>query len=119
MRLTLRKCQDMGDWYVIERADHSGDSGFKNNGDHFAFWSAARFSDNADVEGDASEMLAIAAGIKAREPVAFKRCAVRFDGTRVMFRSPRNSQRDGECSLAEADELADLIIATVKEKRHG
>lgn len=101
----------MEGWYLIERAEHNGASGLKHMGDNcYAFWHAARFSD-ADVEGYAHEMLAIADAIEKRSYVSFKRCAVDARQEPVTFCSPRNSQVDGECSLAEADDLAKQIRA--------
>lgn len=106
MKLTIRHCDWMGDWYVIERAEHDGREWTEQTGPNsYALRTSARFSD-ADVEGDASEMLAIADAIERRDGVHFKRCSVNVDHDRVFFSSPRNSTYDGECSLAEADDLA-------------
>lgn len=115
MRLAIRKSEGMDDWYVIERAEHDGRSwmepipGIPNA---MALHLSSRFSD-ADVEGTADEMLGIAEGIETRDGAGYKRCAVRIDGDRAFFQSPRNSQREGECSLAEADALAKEIRATL------
>lgn len=106
MKLTLRKCDDIGDWYVIERAEHDGRSWFEPVAKNaMSLQCSSRFSD-ADVEGFAFEMLEIAAAIEQRGRASFKRCRVDATGEPVRFSSPRNSQRDGECSLQEADELA-------------
>lgn len=120
MKLTIRKpFKDIG-LYTIERAEHENkfwfdivkeESGFTY---HRAMHSG-RFSDYADVEGSAEEMLAIAEAIEKRTSVAFKRCAVYVLGEEVAFKSPRNSTRPGKCSLAEADELA----AEIREKLSG
>lgn len=112
MKLTLRHCVDMGDWYVIERAEHDGRTWWEPTEYGKRFMTSARFSD-ADVEGSAEEMLAIADAIERRESVRFKRCAVVATRERVEFESPRNSTRPGFCSLAEADELAREIRAVV------
>jgi len=109
MRLTIRKCDDIGDWYVIERAEHDGRKWTERTSpSSSALRCSARFSD-ADVEGTGDEMRAIATAIRARRGERFKRCAIRIDGDRAFFCSPRNSREDGECTLAEADELAALI----------
>ena len=104
MELTIRKSEGMDDWYVIERAEHDGRIWIADG----ALQCASRFSD-ADVEGTAAEMLAIADGIERRTETSFKRCAVSFQTDGVHFDSPRNSQRDGVCSLEEADALAAKI----------
>jgi hypothetical protein len=115
MKLTVRKCANMDDWWVIELEDHEGRHWLEPmQGGARLRWSG-RFSD-ADVEGTGEEMLEIAKAIKARGVVRFRRCAVnvRAEQDRVEFYSSRNSQEDGVCTLAEADELADLILAEVK-----
>jgi hypothetical protein len=115
-RLTLRK-GFLDDWWIIERAEHDGREGITDG----MYWHSARISD-ADVEGGASEMLAIAEAIRARGNFSAKRCAVEVDGDRVAFRSPRNSQTDGIVSLAVADALADEILAelgTMADDHHS
>lgn len=113
MKLTITKSEGMGDWYLIERAEHDGRTWLEpmnlgGGSSCMAFMTAARFSD-ADVEGSAEEMRDIATAIENRSTESHKRCGVDATGDPVKFRSPRNSQRDGECTLAEADELAALI----------
>lgn len=104
------------DWYVIERRDHDGRSWVERTSYGAAFRTSARFSD-ADVEGNAEHMLGIATAIETRTEFRAKRCAVAFDGDRVFFWSPRNSEVRGEVSLADADALAaqirPMIAATV------
>lgn len=112
MKLTIIKSDFMGNWYIIERAEHDGRT-WLERADHGArVMLSSRFSD-ADVEGDGAEMLEIANAIEKRCAFYAKRCAVRVDGQVARFRSPRNSLIDGECTLEEADELARLIRATV------
>lgn len=109
MRLTITQSDVMEDWYLIERETHDGRTWLEPMpGGGAMFMTSSRFSD-ADVEGHADQMLAIADAIEQRQSVRFKRCAVRVDGQRVFFCSPRNSQREGECTLEEADELVKVI----------
>jgi len=109
VRLTLRKCESMGDWWVIERAEHDGRTWMEQTGPNsMALRTSSRFSD-ADVEGTASEMLEIAEAIRARGTFRAKRCSVDATGPEVRFSSPRNSSHDGTTSIAFADELAGLI----------
>lgn len=112
-RLTLRKSDGLDDWYVIERAEHDGRRWMEKTDYGFALHTSARFSDNADVEGDGAEMLAVAAAIEARGEYDAKRCAVRVDGDRVEFWSPRNSESPGVVTLAVADALAAEIRNTL------
>jgi hypothetical protein len=113
MELTIRKSEWMSDWYIIERAEHDGREWLEDMGDNvLAYRCSSRMSD-ADVEGPAAEMLAIAGAIEERSKARFKRCAVRVEGDRVFFHSPRNSREDGECSLEEADRLAAKIRAAI------
>lgn len=113
MKLTLVKCEGMDDWYTIERAEHDGREWLESTGPNTkSFMRSARISD-ACVEGYSSEMLALAEAIEKRECESFKRCAVDATSDRVEFWSPRNSQRPGIASWAEADELAALIRTTL------
>lgn len=105
------------DWYVIERVEHDGREWIEKIRPHsYAFRTSARFSD-ADVEGPGEEMKAIAKAIRERTRLGFRRYCVdarpdQFD--RVLFISPRNSQEPGECTYAEALELADIIDERIK-----
>lgn len=119
MKLTLTKSDFLDDWYLIERAEHDGRSWLEPIGPNAtALRCSSRFSD-ADVEGTGAEMLAIADAIERRDRVSFKRCAVNARADPVTFCSPRNSRTDGECSLAEADELVALIRASLPAKGGG
>lgn len=114
-KLTLRKCEGMGDWYVIERDEAPGTHREWMEPMEYgaSFMSSARLSD-ADVEGTGREMLDIADAIDARRDESHKRCAVEFRHDGVYFRSPRNSSRDPEpVTIDDADALAKLIRATV------
>ena len=114
--LTLRG-DDGHDWYVIERRDHDGRRWMEREGPSVvALHTSARFSQNADVEGNASEMLAIADAIETRGEFSAKRCAVWFDGDRALFESPRNSETPGVVTVADADELAAQIRARLVPK---
>ncbi len=108
-KLKLVKCEHMADWYCIERAEHDGRHWFERVADNCsAFMTSARISD-ADVEGPLAHMRGIAAGIRSREGFEERRCAVRIDGDKAFFSSPRNSIREGEVTLADADDLARQI----------
>ena len=109
MRLTVRSCEWMGDWYVIERAEHDGRTWMEPTPSGASLQCSARFSD-ADVEGPAAEMHLIADAIERRSSAYRKRCAVEVVGEEVRFFSPRNTVGEhGIVTLAEADALAALI----------
>lgn len=109
MKLTLVKSDGMDDWYIIERAEHDGRAWFEPNEHGASLCMSSRFSD-ADVEGTAGEMLAVAAAIRAKGHFYdARRCSVNATSEPVRFESPRNSMRDGECSYEEALELAGII----------
>jgi len=97
-KLTLRKSQDLSDWYVIERVAPD----------------VAELSDAA-VEGTQGEMLAIADAIDRRTSVNFSRCGVCVAGNHAFFYSPRHSGTEGRATLAVADDLAAQIRAAFKE----
>lgn len=116
MKLALVKSDVMDDWYLIERAEHDGRKWFEETGPNTSVLRcSSRFSD-ADVEGQACEMLEIAEAIERRSRVSFKRCAVDARTEPVRFRSPRNSREDGEVSYAEAADLAAQIRATLAQE---
>lgn len=109
MTLTMRKSEWLDDWYVIEKTEHEGVQRIVSDGPGVShLFCSSRISD-ADVEGRASEMLALADAIERREIETFKRCAVDARTDRVQLWSPRNSQRPGIVSRADADALAAQI----------
>lgn len=112
--LTLRKSDMLDDWYLIERKHHDGESWFEPTEYGCSYQASARISD-ADVEGHAHEMLGIATAIEERSTFNAKRCAVWFEGGRVCFSSPRNSQTPGTVTLEDADNLA----REIREKLEG
>lgn len=105
-------------WYTIEKAEHGNVQTTVMDGPNHGFlYYSGRISD-ADVEGPAHEMLAIAEAIEQRRRVEFKRCAVDarvcveddLDGYEiVLFWSPRNSRMRGAVDLADAQRLAAQI----------
>lgn len=110
MKLTLVRCEELPDWYVIERAEHDGCEWLEEDGPgQGSLHRSARFSDNADVEGTSDEMRAIADAIERRTSVSYKRCAVAVYEDRIEFESPRNSRSPGVVSPAEAAGLAEEI----------
>lgn len=109
VKLTIRE-STIEDWYVIERAEHHGRMWLEPlPGGGMALRYSGRFSD-ADIEGSAAEMRAIAKAIRDRTSVSFRRCAVVANaGDTVEFSSPRNSMRPGITTLAAALDLARKI----------
>lgn len=105
----LVKSESMDDWFVIERAEHEHRGWMEDVDDGDFHYAAYRWSgriSDADVEGTAAEMLAIADAIERGESVHFRRCAalVRPDGG-YQLNSPRNSQRYGNITAEEAKRL--------------
>lgn len=116
MELMIVKSDVMDDWYLIERAEHDGREWFEEVGPNTsALRCSSRFSD-ADVEGQACEMLAIATAIEMRDKVSFKRCAVDARAEPVTFWSPRNSEKPGDVSYEEASTLATKIRALLAQE---
>lgn len=108
--VVLVKSDSLGDWYVIERAEHEHRGWMEAVDDgeysHLAYRWSGRISD-ADVEGTAAEMTAIAEAIESGQSVSFRRCAAsaQEDGS-YHLESPRNSQRAGIISADHARRLA-------------
>lgn len=110
-RLTLVKSDCIEDWYLIERAEHDGREWFEQTGPNtFALRMSARLG-NADIEGSAAEMRAIAKAIREHDYTSFRRCAVDARSTKkpTRFWSPRNSIGRGEVPYADALALAEEI----------
>lgn len=107
-KLKLVKCESIEDWYVIERAEHDGREWLEPTEYGSKFMCSSRIGD-ADIEGPPEHIIGIARAIRERGRASFKRCAVRIEGERAYFFSPRNSSVEGETSLAEADALAEQI----------
>lgn len=107
------------DWFTIEKVEHENRIWMEpvNIGGYnsYALRYSGRISD-ADVEGTAEEMLAIAAAIEEGGFVSFTRCGVNAKGTEVAFWSPRNSQVNGHVTHAEAKALAVEIRAKLERK---
>lgn len=113
MKIVLQKSDWLDDWYTIELAEHEGRQWLEPTGPNsMTFMDSARISD-ACVEGTAEEMRTIAEAIKARGSASFKRCAVHVKGDLAYFRSPRNSTRDAEVPLADAEEFAGQVLAAL------
>jgi hypothetical protein len=112
VNLTLRKSDWLDDWYVIERAEHDGRTWLEPIPGGLAFMCSARLGD-ADIEGTAAEMLAIADAIETNRSVSFRRCAARREGTGYLLGSPRNSVKFTAVRLADAMALAAIIRAAV------
>lgn len=111
MKLVLTKSDSLDDWYLVERAEHEGRQWLEPTGPNtMKFMDSARISD-ACVEGTAEEMVELAKAVKARGAASFGRCAVRVNGETAYFCSPRNSTRDGEVPLTDAEEFADKVLA--------
>ena len=110
MKLTIRKSDNLADWYLIERAEHDGRTWLERVEGGLAMRASARFSD-ADVEGTAEEMRDVADAIQRGTYAEHVRCAVDARGDLVLFHSPRNSQTRGIVDHVEAVALAVEIRA--------
>jgi hypothetical protein len=106
---------DLADWYTIEWAEHEQRGWLERTGpSSLSYRWSGRVSD-ADVEGTAAEMLAIAEAIERRGSVSFKRCAARRVENTYALSSPRNSQDPGVISWAQAQQLAATIRTTLDQ----
>lgn len=117
--IVCRKSESLDGWYLIERDVESVLSMEERRdpslGRYWRVLNSARISD-ADVEGTAAEMLEIAEAIERRSTAGAKRCAVNAtDPATVRLWSPRNSQRHGEITRAQAEALAASIRAATSE----
>lgn len=106
MKVVLVRSENLTNWWLIERAEHDGREWMEMRGANvMAFMRSARVSD-ADVEGDATEMLAIADAIQRGESVYFRRCAAERTPNGYLLSSPRNSTRAELITFEEASALA-------------
>jgi hypothetical protein len=109
--LTLVKCDGMPDWFSIEWARHANRHWLEPDSEmpnvvHCRY--SGRPSD-ADVEGTADEMAAIASAIETNASTSFHRCAARRVDDGYELSSPRNSQQPAHISFAQAAHLAGEI----------
>jgi hypothetical protein len=108
MKLTLRKSDWLDDWYLIERAEHDGREWFEVDParPNCAFLQRSARLGDADTEGTAAEMLAIAGAIETGGSAAFLRCAAERTETGYLIGSPRNSSELTPVTFADAGGLA-------------
>lgn len=119
MKIVLEKSDCIDDWYCIERAEHEGRTWLERTEPNvLQFMDSARISD-ACVEGTADEMLDIAEAIKSRGSAEYRRCAVRVEGDTAYFWSPRNSTAEAAIPLADADDFAAQVFATLCAQEAG
>lgn len=116
MRLILSPSEDLDNWWLIVRAEHDGRDWVeeRDRGRSFYYMRSDRPSPEADVEGTAGEMVAIAFAIRKRRDESFKRVGVKFCKDGVHIYSPKNSQHDAIITLEEADALANDILLKLK-----
>jgi len=110
------------DWFVIERRVHDGRAWFERTGPHSSSLCLSSRIGNADIEGDAEEMLSIADAIKTRGAARHKRCAAKTTPDGVELWSPRNSIGRTLVPLSVADALAEEItqkLATPERSKGG
>ena len=116
MKIVLKQCEGMGDWYTIVRAEHDGREWFQDTGPNSSsFMMSERLVPNACIEGNTEEMLAIAHAVKNKTSESFKRVAVHFEEDGVHLYSPKNSSEDGVVTVQEASEFADEVIKQLGE----
>lgn len=112
MKCTVNKSDNMGDWWTIDRAEHDGRHWMERTEYGMALMCSSRLG-NADIEGTAAEMLAIAAAIERGESESFRRCAAKHTADGYLMSSPRNSLEPTLITHDEAKELAADIRAKV------
>ena len=113
--LILVKSEVLPDWYIVEWAEHDGREWLEPIGEMgLALRRSARVGD-ADVEGYAHEMRAIAQAIEDGTGVEFRRCAAhtRPDGS-VELCSPRNSMEPAVVTRRAALTLVAAIRAMLE-----
>lgn len=119
-QLTLIQSDSGIDWYTIEWAQHEHKhwaEPLSNNA--FALCWSGRPSD-ADIEGTAAEMAAIADALRDKRSVGFYRCAAtHLVGGRFALFSPRNSKKEAIISAEQAEHLAAEIRRVLKNANTG
>lgn len=111
--LVARKNDDLGDWWVIERAEHDGRFWTERAGPNSSELHCSSRIGNADIEGTAAEMRALAEAIVAGGHASFKRCSAATTEEGVLLSSPRNSIEPTLVPAARASELAEQILRDV------
>ena len=117
MKILLKKSEYIDNWYSIVRAEHDGRVWCEHVGFNSSrLMMSERLSPEACIEGDASNMIALAKAIKKREDVSFKRCAVRFNEDCAAFSSPKNSEYEAVVPFESAEEFAEQVLAELAHK---
>lgn len=118
----LVKCDVLGDWYTLERAEHDGREWVEENGEEriaygpVNMWCrSARLEKYTCVEGTAAEWRAIAAAIEANDSAEFRRCAAERTEHGYLFYSPRNTKMERRTLLScdAAKRVAAIIRQTL------
>jgi len=112
MKCICVKSENMDDWYLIQRAEPVGVPGLRRTDYGLSLYIPSRITD-CDIEGHASEMVAIADAIDAGESASFRRCEAERVGDGYALMSPRNDERPVTITIEEAHELAKSIRAAV------
>lgn len=80
-------------WWTLERAEHDGRIWEEDTGPNSArICTSARIEPTTSVEGDADELPALMAAIKAWQSDRRRRWAIEPDGDSALVWSPRNSE---------------------------
>ncbi len=114
--LTLKKSDNMGDWYTIERKVHDGKAWLEDVGPGVSRFMLSCRIGAADIEGTAAEMVAIARAIKSGQSAEFRRCAAYARPGGWALESPRNSEDATFVPAARCQALADEILAVLAQE---
>ncbi len=106
--MTLVK-SSLDDWYTIEFKEHDGREWWERTGTNSSSLRMSCRPSDACIEGSADEMKEIAAAIRDKRSVSFKRCEAELAGDEYWLSSPRNSRRHYAASMQTAKHLADEI----------
>lgn len=88
--LILVPCEEISDWWIIERSEHDGQEWeeYSNDGTSAVTVCSARIVDG-DIEGSGHEMRALAQAIQHGKSVCFKRCQVTWTKAGYLIGRPR------------------------------
>lgn len=117
MKIKLKVCDCIDDWYKVVRSEHDGREWMEQVGKNsYQFMMSERLSSEACIEGCSCEIITIAKAILKGNDCSFKRIAVKFEQDGVHMYSPKNSRKDAIISTDDAVEFAKEVLTYFKEQ---
>lgn len=112
-KLVIVPCEEISDWWIIERAEHDGQEWekYSEDGTSAVTVCSARIVDG-DIEGSSCEMQLVAQAIEQGSSMCFKRCQVNWTATGYLMSRPRG----GSAPVLVTHDVARRLAADIQSK---